>query len=133
MVRKSKILCLPGLTPVVKVDQATGEIGGSVLHSGEKVPSAGQFFEIGELVPLLAELVEQVVVHAVEADQQDAFELGLFQGAGPLDEAQQGADGEGQKVEDGQEEGGEDEKKRTDEGETGARGRRSRAGAGPQL
>ena len=32
------MLCLPGLTPVWNEDQATGEIGGSVLPSGLKHP-----------------------------------------------------------------------------------------------
>ena len=45
------MLCLPGLTPVVKVDQATGEIGGSVLHSGEKVPCAASFSKLGNWCP----------------------------------------------------------------------------------
>ena len=66
-------------------------------------------------------MVEQVVVHAVETDQQDPLEFGFFQIPGPFDETQQGADGEGQEIENGQEKGGENEKKRADESETGPR------------
>ena len=32
------MLCLPGLTPVWNVDQATGESGGTVVPSGLKQP-----------------------------------------------------------------------------------------------
>ena len=37
------MLCFPGFTPVAKVDQATGESGGSVLLKGQKEPSFGAY------------------------------------------------------------------------------------------
>ncbi len=39
--------CLPGLTPVEKVDHATGEIGGQVLPSGEKLPCPASALKLG--------------------------------------------------------------------------------------
>ena len=112
------MLCLPGLTPVVNVDQATGEIGGSVLHSGENVPSLASFSKWGNECPCWRKLIVQAVVHAVEADQQHPLELGLFQAPRPFEKSQQGAEREGQEIEDGQDEGRENEEKRTDESET---------------
>src|SRR6266496_804580 len=37
------MLCLPGFTPVWKVDHATGEIAGQVVRSGRKVPWSRSF------------------------------------------------------------------------------------------
>ncbi len=51
--RKSKMLCLPGLQPVMKLDQATGEIGGQVDRSSLKQPSDSSFRKWGSC-PLAA-------------------------------------------------------------------------------
>ena len=104
---------------MVKVDQATGEIGGSVLHSGRKGAFLDQFFKIGKFLPLLPEAVEKAVIHAVETDEQDPLEFGFFQIPGPLDKTQQGADREGKEIKNGKEKSRENEKKRTDKSETG--------------
>jgi len=41
------MLCLPGFVPVMKDDQATGEIGGLVVFRGEKLPSSFRAFRLG--------------------------------------------------------------------------------------
>jgi hypothetical protein len=51
VVKKSNILCFPGFTPVEKVDHATGEIGGSVLSKGAKVPCSSSFSKLGNRFP----------------------------------------------------------------------------------
>ncbi len=43
------MLCLPGFTPVWNVDQATGEIGGTVEPSGRKQPSSRSAARLGSL------------------------------------------------------------------------------------
>src|SRR6266699_1276286 len=47
------MLCLPGLTPVMNVDQATGEIGGKVVRSFLKVPCSRSFARFGSLPSLM--------------------------------------------------------------------------------
>ena len=41
------MLCLPGLTPVAKLAQATGDSDGCVVSSFEKVPESASFFRLG--------------------------------------------------------------------------------------
>ena len=41
------MLCLPGLTPVINVDQATGEIGGNVVRSLRNVPWSRSLARLG--------------------------------------------------------------------------------------
>ena len=41
------MLCLPGFTPVMNVDQATGEIAGNVVRSLLKVPLSRNFARFG--------------------------------------------------------------------------------------
>ncbi len=43
------MLCLPGFTPVWNVDQATGEIGGTVEPSGRKQPWSRRAARLGSL------------------------------------------------------------------------------------
>src|SRR5260221_1395421 len=43
------MLCLPGLTPVAKLDQAVGDSEGRVDPSTEKVPASASFFRFGSL------------------------------------------------------------------------------------
>ena len=43
------MLCLPGLTPVAKLDQAVGDSEGWVEPSVAKVPSSASFFRLGSL------------------------------------------------------------------------------------
>ncbi len=43
------MLCLPGLTPVMNVDHATGEIGGYVVRNFRNVPCPRNFAKFGSL------------------------------------------------------------------------------------
>lgn len=61
-----------------------------------------------------------MVVHAVKADDNGAFEFRVFEGFVTFDEFKKGADREGEEVKDSQEEGGEYEQERAGESEAGA-------------
>src|SRR5262245_12225038 len=43
------MLCLPGFTPVAKLDQATGDSDGWVVSSFLKVPASASFLRFGSL------------------------------------------------------------------------------------
>src|SRR5262245_41492772 len=43
------MLCLPGLTPVAKLDHATGDSDGCVVSSLRKVPASASFLRFGSL------------------------------------------------------------------------------------
>ena len=47
--RKSKMLCLPGFTPVAKLAQATGDSEGCVVSSFANVPCSESRFRFGSL------------------------------------------------------------------------------------
>ena len=66
------MLCLPGLTPVAKLDQAVGDSEGWVEPSRAKVPSSARRLEVRELA-LVHPLPGERRVHAVEAHDEDAL------------------------------------------------------------
>jgi hypothetical protein len=47
------MLCLPGFTPVMNVDQATGEIAGNVVRRLRKVPRSRSFARLGSFPALI--------------------------------------------------------------------------------
>ena len=66
------MLCLPGFTPVAKLDQATGDSDGCVVSSLAKVPRLGEPLQVRQLA-LVHELAGERRVHAVEAHHEDAL------------------------------------------------------------
>ena len=62
--------CWLASTPVANVDQATGEIDGSVVSSGRKTPCAASFSKFGSR-PSRHELAGEPRVHAVETQDHD--------------------------------------------------------------
>ena len=71
------MLCLPGFTPVAKLDQAMGDSEGWVEPRVRKIPVSASRLRFGQLA-LVHELPRQGRVHAVEAHHEDPL-LGAAQ------------------------------------------------------
>ena len=64
-------------TPVVKVDQATGDIDGFAVSSGRNTPFSASFAKFGSR-PSCMSFVREAGVDAVEAEHDDAVGLGVL-------------------------------------------------------
>ena len=72
------MLCLPGLTPVWNVDQATGESGRHRRAQRLEAAPVAQAGQVGELA-LVEHRLGQAVIHAVEPEDDHPLEPGLAQ------------------------------------------------------
>ena len=68
------MLCLPGFTPVMNVDHATGEIAGYVVRSLRNVPLLAQLCQVRQLA-FADEALGQFRIHAVKAQNHRPLEL----------------------------------------------------------
>ena len=112
------MLCLPGLTPVWNVDQATGEIGGTVEPSGLKQPWSRSAGEVGKLA-LVEHLLGQAVVHAVEAEDDHPLDPAAPQRPPAEEGPRQQPHRPGEEREERREDRGEDREERAGQREPG--------------
>ena len=119
-------------TPVVKEDQATGEMAGSLVASGVKSPRSFSLRKLGRQA-FLHEALGQLGVHAVETHHHHPGNVGLLPPPSLAfeDEAEQEPQGPGQQGKDGQQDSQQQHQKRGNEGKSragadvGLQGRRS--------
>ncbi len=113
------MLCFEGSAPVMKDDQATGEMAGVVVRQPGVGPFLLQPGQIGQL-PFGHELLGQGGLEAVQTEDDDAVDVALFEGPLAADGLPEETEGPGEEREEGQEEGQEEDEEGGQESESGA-------------